>query len=324
MTPQTRKPPERGGAGGFKNASQQHYFTATGIECQFLEAARATGIPLTGGIVADGILHRAHIEGHKSGSKNGAYVLHLDGHPAGWALDYKSGLSFTWRADVQQARLSLADRVAIEAERQRREIERQERHKTAADKARFTWSRSKLITQQNEHPYLVKKRIHPHGARLNVYQGRESLVIPILGDQGLTSLQFIEADGSKRFLPGGEIKGGFFGIGMSDVTLAEPCRILIAEGFATGASLHEWFKQPVIVAFNAVNLEPVAKRISAFYQNHELIICGDKDESGAGQKAARAAALSCGGRYLLPPIVGTDFNDAINTWRDAASMEVEL
>jgi putative DNA primase/helicase len=34
--------------------------------------------------------------------------------------------------------------------------------------------------------------------------------------------------------------------------------------------------------------------------------------------------LSCGGRYLLPPIVGTDFNDAINTWRDAASMEVEL
>jgi len=111
---------------------------------------------------------------------------------------------------------------------------------------------------------------------------------------------------------------------MSGVTQAEPGRILIAEGFATGVSLHEWFKQPCIVAFNAGNLEPVAKRIRALYPNHELIICGDNDESGAGQKAARAAALAVGGRYLLPPIVGTDFNDTINAWHDAANTEVAV
>jgi putative DNA primase/helicase len=291
---------------------------AMNIEQDFKDAAHSAGIPIVGSVIADGTLHRCHLDDQKPNTKNGAYILHNDRNPAGWALDFTTGNSMTWRADGQRAKLSPADRAAIEAERQRREAERQEAHRTAADKARFIWSRSKPITDPSQHPYLVNKRIRPHGARLSVYQSRKSLVIQIMGASGLTSLQFIEADGSKRFLPGGEIKGGFFGIGMADVKLAEPGKILICEGFATGASLHEWFKQPVIVAFNAGNLEPVANRIRALYPNHEIIICGDNDESGVGQKAARVAALACGGRYLLPPVVGQDFNDAINAWQEAA------
>lgn len=259
------------------------------------------------------------MDGHKAGTKNGAYILHLNGHPAGWALDFTTGASMTWSADGKRARLSDADRAAIAAERQKREQERQQAHRTAADKARYIWRRSKPIHQSEDHPYLVNKRIQPHGIRLSEYKGRSSLVIPILGESGLTSLQFIDADGGKRFLPGGEIKGCFMGIGMAEVTVNEPGRILIAEGFATGASLHEWFRQPVIVAFNAGNLEPVARRIRALYPNHELIVCGDNDESGTGQKAARAAALACGGKYLIPPIIGQDFNDAVNTWKAAPS-----
>jgi putative DNA primase/helicase len=302
----------------YKNSLQRH-FTTSAIEQQFSEAAHSSGIHLTGSIIADGTLHRCRLDGQKAGSKNGAYILHPDGTPAGWALDFTTGQTFTWRADGGQAKLSPADRAAIEAERKKRELERQQAHRTAADKARTIWSRSKLIHQSNDHLYLVNKRIQPHGARLSEYQGRSSLVIPIMGESGLTSLQFIEADGGKRFLPGGEIKGCFMGIGMSAVNVDESGRILICEGFATGASLREWFRQPVIVAFNAGNLEPVARRIRALYQNHELIICGDNDVSGTGQKAARAAALAVGGKYLLPPIAGQDFNDAINGWKEAAN-----
>jgi len=305
----------------YKNSTQSH-FTTSDIEQQFREAAHSSGIHLTGPIIADGVLHRCHLDGHKAGTKNGAYILHLNGHPAGWALDFTTGASMTWSADGKRARLSDADRAAIAAERQKREQERQQAHRTAADKARFIWSRSKPIHQSEEHPYLVNKRIQPHGARLSSYKGRSSLVIPVFGESGLTSLQFIEADGGKRFLPGGEIKGCFFGIGMASVTQTEPGRILICEGFATGASLHEWFRQPVIVAFYKDNLKPVAIRIKALYPHHELIVCGDNDESGTGQKAARAAALAVGGKYLLPPIVGTDFNDAINGWRDMVNTEV--
>jgi putative DNA primase/helicase len=315
------------GVGQLQAASKTFFsqnYTLSSLEQSFLEAARSDGIHLTGAIIADGVLHRCHLDGQKAGSKNGAYILYPDGHAAGWALDYVTGHSFTWRVDGQRARLSPADRAAIEAERKRREIERREAHRSAADKARYIWPKLKPIIDPAEHDYLLIKRIQPHGARLSIYQGRESLAIPILGEPGLTSLQFIEADGSKRFLPGGEIKGGFFGIGMSGVTLAEPGKILICEGFATGASLHEWFQQPVIVAFNAGNLEPVAKRIRTLYPNHELIICGDNDASGTGQKAARAAALAVGGKYLLPPLVGQDFNDAINAWWETAGAEVAV
>jgi len=317
MTLNAQKPRQSGDQRGFQNHPEQHHFTASGVESQFKDAAHSAGIQLTGTIIADGKLHRSHIEGQKAGTKNGAYTLHLDGNPAGWALDYTTGHSFTWRADGRPARLSPADRAAIEAERQRREIERREAHRTAAGKARFIWARSRPISEQAEHPYLVVKRIQPHGARLSIYQGRASLVIPIFGEPGLTSLQFIEADGAKRFLPSGKIKGGFMGIGMADVAASDPGKILMCEGFATGASLHDWFRQPVIIAFNAGNLKQVASRIRALYPSHELIICGDNDESGTGQKAARAAALAVGGKYLLPPIVGQDFNDAINTWRAA-------
>jgi putative DNA primase/helicase len=294
------------------------------IETQFLNAARAGGIHLTGGIIADSTLHRAHIAGQRAGTKNGAYILHLDGHPAGWALDFTTGVSITWRADGRWARLSVADQAAIAAERQRRECEQQSRHKSAAEKARYILSKTQPITDPSQHPYLMKKRIQAHGARLSVWRSHVSLVVPVIGDQGLTSLQFIDPDGAKRFLSGGEIKGCYWGIGMTSASPASPCRILIAEGFATGASLHEWFQEPAIVAFNAGNLEPVAKRIRPLYPNHELIICGDSDKTGIGQKAARAAALACGGKYLLPPNVGTDFNDVVNVWRDAVDAEVEI
>lgn len=71
------------------------------IENQFLDAALSAGIALNGDIIADGKLHRAHLEGHKPGTKNGAYIPHLNGIPAGWGMDYVSGNNFRWRADGQ-------------------------------------------------------------------------------------------------------------------------------------------------------------------------------------------------------------------------------
>ena len=69
------------------------------IETQFKDAAHAAGIPIVGAIIAGGTLHRCHLDGHKAGTKNGAYVLHLGGHPAGWAQDHTTKHSFTWKAD---------------------------------------------------------------------------------------------------------------------------------------------------------------------------------------------------------------------------------
>jgi putative DNA primase/helicase len=53
--------------------------------------------------------------------------------------------------------------------------------------------------------------------------------------------------------------------------------------------------------------------IRKLYPASQIIICGDNDESGTGQKAARAAALAVTGKYIIPTIVGQDWNDALNS-----------
>jgi putative DNA primase/helicase len=279
---------------------QQFHYTDGEAVSQFQNAMINAGIITRDPIIGDSQLHRFHIQGHKSASKNGAYILHLDGIPAGWALDFKTGHSFTWRADGQRARLSAADRAAIEAERQRREVEQQDRQQQAANKAAYLWS--KAAPASADHPYLIKKRIQPHGAK----SGRDKvLILPLFNSsRELVNLQFIDSEGNKRFLSGGRKKGCFYWLG-DQVT--DP--VLICEGFATGASLHEYTGKLVVIAFDAGNLKEVALAVRAIRPEAEIIICGDNDASGTGQKAAWAAALACGGKYILPPTVGQDWND---------------
>ncbi|WP_292914430.1 hypothetical protein [Nitrosomonas sp.] len=221
---------------------------------EFHQAMQAAGIHYSGEIIPDGNLHRFHIEGHKSGSLNGAYVLHLDDCPAGWFKDFTSGISKTWRSG-NGSKVSYALVAQIKEAKQQREAETRQKHEAAARKAAEIWRKSRPVNNQAEHPYLAKKRIQPHGARLF----HESLVIPIHNEADrLVNIQFIDSESTKRFLSGGRKRGCFHIFG--DPTK----RILICEGYATGASLYEDCKQRVIVAFDAGNLLP-ERRISAIY-----------------------------------------------------------
>ena len=58
---------------------------------QFQAELLANGITPPNEIIADGKLHRFHIEGDKSGSKNGWYVLHLGDVPCGIYGSWKKG-----------------------------------------------------------------------------------------------------------------------------------------------------------------------------------------------------------------------------------------
>lgn len=88
---------------------------------------------------------------------------------------------------------------------------------------------------------------------------------------------------------------------------------MIAEGFATAASLHETTGNQTFISFDAGNLINVAKIVRVKNPDAEIIICGDNDENEVGQKAARSAALAVGGKYIIPVSVGQDWNDALNT-----------
>lgn len=119
----------------------------------------------------------------------------------------------------------------------------------------------------------------------------------------LVNLQIIDTEGVKRFLSGGKKAGCFYWLG-SEAT----DKIIVCEGFATGASLHKHTGKSVVIAFDAGNLKKVAEAVRVISPTIEIIIAADNDESGIGEKKAREAALAINGKYIIPPSLG-DFND---------------
>lgn len=137
-------------------------------------------------------------------------------------------------------------------------------------------------------------------------------MVPVMINDILSSVQFIDKDGGKLFLPGGAVAGGAYTIG--DLTEAET--VLVCEGFATGASLHEATGFAVVVAFSASNLTPVAAHLRQHYPMTRLLVCGDHDlrddgTPNTGLDAATAAAQGVGGILVMPELDGQkcDWND---------------
>lgn len=163
-----------------------------------------------------------------------------------------------------------------------------------------------------DHPYLTAKRIKPHGLRADGV----NLLVPMRDTGGnLHSLQRIAPDGDKRFQPGGRVKGCYFGLGK----LAGPDGpLIVCEGVATGASIHEATCQAVAVAFNVGNLLSVAQALRAKYPGLRIILAADDDAQTPGNPGlskATEAARAVGGLLAVPdfgadrPDKATDFND---------------
>ena len=276
---------------------------------QFRDAIQSAGLIPPDVIEADGKLRRFASNGKKADDA-GWYVLHGDGIPAGSFGDWRTGFSQTWRADMGRkltATEAAAHRARIEAMWREREAEEAKRKTEAREKASLIWAEA---TPCNGHPYLERKRIGANGARLY----KDALAIPMRAGAVLHSLQFISADGEKRFLTGGRVAGCYCSIG-SPKNAAALC---IAEGFATGATIHEAAGFPVAVAFTARNLGAVAKAMRDKFPDLPLILCADDDcrtEGNPGLTKATEAARSIRALLAIPdfganrPEGATDFND---------------
>src|SRR5690606_31662157 len=143
-------------------------------------------------IEADGQLHRYRVEGDKAGSRNGYYVLHLDGRAAGMFGNWKTGLRSTWAADGK--RMSEAEREAIakliEAATLKVQGEKGDEHVARAIEARGVWAAA--APADTAHPYLTRKNVKPH----NLRQRGGLLIVPLFDAFGLLwNLQRIAADG---------------------------------------------------------------------------------------------------------------------------------
>lgn len=154
--------------------------------------------------------------------------------------------------------------------------------------------------------YLQAKNVKPFGSlqlkQAITVNGKNlaagTLVIPVLNTSGLSSLQFIAADGGKTFLAGGIIKGGMFPLCEQ---VSANGLIYIGEGFATCAAVAEDAPHShVICAFNAGGLVGIAQAVRRSRPQAEIIILADNDRSGTGEQYARKAAIAANGSYIMP------------------------
>ena len=296
----------------------------------FKQSMRNVGIEPPDEIIADSVLHRFTITGDLARSDNGWYVLHSDEPAAGAFGCWKRGISETWSGKTYQT-MTPAEKAAytakMEAMKRQREEEREriqaECRKWCAD----TWNKAKDAT--NENGYLKRKGVNAYGLK----SFKDSLLVPVQYMEGIIhGLQFIAPDGTKKFKTGTSKTGHFFKIGAPKENT-----IIISEGYATGASIHQTTGHAVVIAFDSGNLLSVAQVFRAMYPDMKIIIAADDDhttDGNPGLTKATEAAQAVNGLLAVPAFPDnrdpevTDFNDlfrlagmeAVNVCIEAAAI----
>lgn len=287
----------------------------------FAECLHSAGLEVKA-VLADGLLHRCGTM-DRPRRKDGAYKAFPDVPASIWWKNWRTGDEGTWTYKPEKELTAVerdALRERIRAIKAHKETEQIRRWQATAKLAASIWNHARPAG--DNHPYLQRKEVPAIGLRQTE---DERLIVPVLNQSGKTqSLQFIlrekPAEGTdKFFLKGGKTSGGFFSIPAKNDTKDGP--LLIAEGYATGASLHLATGYAVLIAFNAGNLEAVARMARQSCPDRELVLCADNDCEtlnpdgtpwNPGKDAASRAARAVGGKLAVCPAhegKATDFND---------------
>ncbi|EJV3369958.1 toprim domain-containing protein [Salmonella enterica] len=142
------------------------------------------------------------------------------------------------------------------------------------------------------------------------------VVVPLYDDTGaLVNLQLINADGLKRTLKGGQVKGACHVI---EGKKQAGKRLWIAEGYATALTVHHLTSETVMVALSSVNLLSLASLARQKSPDCQIVLAADRDLNCDGQSKAAVAADACEGVVALPPVFG-DWNDAFIQYGEEAT-----
>ncbi|KAI93426.1 hypothetical protein T281_16730, partial [Rhodomicrobium udaipurense JA643] len=303
-------------------------------------AAAGVTIDTRGGHpIADGKLHRvdsADKGGH--GKRHAWYTIHLDEPPSGAFGNWRLGIKSTWTADRQVKPLSQAERAAmakrIEADRRKRDAEAALLAARAADVAARLLSPDNSAAATADHPYLARKRLPAFGGARVLQRDftykiddeddwrtacKGLLLVPMYattpGKAKLVGAQLIDGEGVKRFMKGTPKLGAFCSIGRPS---SADSPVLIAEGYATAARLHQATGHCAVAACDAGNLAPVAIALKEKRPSARFVICADNDRfttqpvNNPGLHFARMAADAIGAPLVIPqfgPGGATDFDD---------------
>jgi len=273
----------------------------------------------------DGKKHRISVEGDKKGEKSGFYVGYLDGHPAGYVKNNRTGIDTKWKSKgyslTDEERTTLYALAATKIQ-ERADKQRQDQEEAAQ---RVSKQLSDLVLITSPTPYLQTKKIEPHSEIFTDVKGQTTYIPAIDASGKLWTMQYIQEDGTKRFAKNSRKEGCFHALGGLNA-IAEAPAVVIAEGYATAASISQELGFATISAFDAGNLEPVARALQDQFPDKPIIIMGDDDKYlemtqgvNPGKTKAMEAAKAVNGVALFPifapgeqtvnPKAFSDFND---------------
>lgn len=297
---------------------------------EFAEALRSVGAVVDGNHpMMDGNKHRISVEGDKKGEKAGFYVGHLDGRPAGYIKNNRSGVELKWKSKGYS--LSKEEKARLQAEAAAKKQMRQEKIKREQESVskRVIDQAKTLIHAKDQTTYMKNKGIKPLQGALTDLEGKKTYLPVIDVNNKQWSMQYIQEDGTKRFAKDGKKEGCFHVVGGDLKSLEGVDSIVISEGYATASTLSESLVQPTIAAFDSSNLVPVAKSLKEKFPEKSFVIAGDDDKylektdnKNPGKEKAIEAAEAVNGKAVFPIFAPgendgsnkemTDFNDLAN------------
>ncbi|EFO4793564.1 DUF1738 domain-containing protein [Campylobacter coli] len=292
--------------------------------------------------IMDGKLHRVSVIGDKGREKSGAYVGFLNGHPAGFVQNYKTGIKENWKStnSFENTKNQEIDfKNAMENNKAMKEAKEKEliqAYEKTAKKLEEEYNNARWAN--SEHPYLKDK-----GFDKNFYLKQDkngNLLIPLRDIDGkYWATQRIFANGDKMIgatrtaeekeqgieYPAKK-QGNFFLLGAKNLNNVN--EVYICEGFATSASVYEATKSPTIMGVDAGNLEIIVTSIKEKYPKMNIIVAGDNDikkELNGGKNVGKTTALGIKEKYpevkvVLPNFTNeeaqkglSDFNDLMKS-----------
>jgi putative DNA primase/helicase len=215
----------------------------------------------------------------KGSKKNSIWVIGFSNDDGSIVVkygSYKTGEEGIWSSTGDRKILTNEELTKLRAETEKKK-------KTAEREKNKRYSNARKLWQPifddsmntGDHPYLKRKgidqlftsRLSKNGELLiPVYNSR----LKFAGVQIITELE-------KKFAPGTEMSGSFSHIG----TLRSASRVIVAEGFATAASIRMAVPEKdvaILITFNANNLKPAIDTLrDKINKNCEIVVAADDD-----------------------------------------------
>lgn len=256
--------------------------------------------------IMDGSKHRIAVAGDKKGEQAGFYVGHLDGHPAGYIKNNKTGIDMKWKSKgyaldpEQKAQLQAEAATKLQA----REVEQAKLQEQTAQRVGRQVADLVPVTQPTA--YMQAKGIQPQAGVMTDNEGQKTYIPATDANGKQWTMQYIQEDGTKRFAKDSRKEGCFHVVGGLDA-LAKAPALVIGEGYATAGSLSQTLGFATVAAFDSGNLVQVAKALHEKFPDKPIIIAGDDDKHleatqgvNPGRSKAEEAAKAVGGKVLLP------------------------